>query len=159
MSGLLKTFQSSLVKLSWDHCSTFISQILFKFSQKSGNIVKVLVTQSCPTLYDAMECSPPYSSVHGDSPAQDTGVSCHALLQGIFPIQGSNPGLLHCRQILYHLSHQAKQGSGYTRPQSRIYFSCINLNQLLLCCEWPLTCKMRTLAIIAPTSQSCCENV
>ena len=31
---------------------------------------------------------------------------CHALLQRIFPIQGSNPGLLHCRQILYHLSHQ-----------------------------------------------------
>uniref|UniRef100_A0A8B9YL87 Nucleophosmin n=1 Tax=Bos mutus grunniens TaxID=30521 RepID=A0A8B9YL87_BOSMU len=35
-----------------------------------------------------------------------TGVGCHALLQGIFPTQGSNPGLLHCRQILYHLSHQ-----------------------------------------------------
>ena len=34
------------------------------------------------------------------------GVGCHALLQGIFPTQGSNPGLLHCRQILYHLSHQ-----------------------------------------------------
>ena len=31
---------------------------------------------------------------------------CHALLQGIFPTQGSNPGLPHCRQILYHLSHQ-----------------------------------------------------
>ena len=31
---------------------------------------------------------------------------CHSLLQGIFPTQGSNPGLLHCRQILYHLSHQ-----------------------------------------------------
>ena len=35
----------------------------------------------------------------------NTGVGCHFLLQGIFPIQGSNPGLLHCRQILYHLSH------------------------------------------------------
>ena len=31
---------------------------------------------------------------------------CHALLQGIFPIQGLNPGLPHCRRILYHLSHQ-----------------------------------------------------
>ena len=37
---------------------------------------------------------------------QNTGVGCHALLQGIFPTQGSNPGLPHCRQILYHLSHQ-----------------------------------------------------
>ena len=40
-----------------------------------------------------------------DSPGQNTGVGCHALLQGIFPTQGSNPGLLHCRQILYSLSH------------------------------------------------------
>ena len=33
-------------------------------------------------------------------------MGCHFLLQGIFPTQGSNPGLLHCRQILYHLSYQ-----------------------------------------------------
>ena len=39
---------------------------------------------------------------------KNTGVGCHALLQGIFPIQGSNPGLLHCRWILYHLSHQGR---------------------------------------------------
>ena len=39
-------------------------------------------------------------------PGKNTGVGCHSLLQGIFPIQVSNPGLLHCRQILYHLSHQ-----------------------------------------------------
>ena len=38
-----------------------------------------------------MDCSPPGSSVHGDSPGKNTGVGCHALLQGIFPIQGSNP--------------------------------------------------------------------
>ena len=42
----------------------------------------------------------PGSSVHGDSPDKNTGVGCQALLQGIFPIQGSNPGLLHGRQIL-----------------------------------------------------------
>ena len=41
-----------------------------------------------------MDCSPPGSSVHGDSPGKDTGVGCHALLQGIFPTQGSNPCLL-----------------------------------------------------------------
>ena len=41
-----------------------------------------------------------------DSPGKSTGVGCHFLLQGIFPTQGSNPGLLHCRQTLYHLSHQ-----------------------------------------------------
>ena len=37
---------------------------------------------------------------------QDTGVGCHFLLQGIFPTQGLNPGLLYCRQTLYPLSHQ-----------------------------------------------------
>ena len=37
-------------------------------------------------------------------PGKNTGVGCHALLYGIFPTQGLNPGLLHCRQILYRLS-------------------------------------------------------
>ena len=53
-----------------------------------------------------MDCSPPGSSLHGDSPGKNTGVGCHALLQGIFPTQGSNPGLLHWRRILYWLSQQ-----------------------------------------------------
>ena len=50
--------------------------------------------QSCQTLYDPMNCSPPGSSVHGDSPGKNTGVGCHPLLQGIFPTQGLNPRLL-----------------------------------------------------------------
>ena len=66
----------------------------------------VLVTQLCPTLWDPMGCGPPGYSVHGDSPDKNTGVGCRALFQGIFPTQGSNPGLPHCRQILNHLSHQ-----------------------------------------------------
>ena len=41
-----------------------------------------------------------------DSPGKNTGMGCHSLLQGIFPIQGLNLGLLPCRWILYHLSHQ-----------------------------------------------------
>ena len=41
-----------------------------------------------------------------DSPGKNTGVGSHSLLQGIFPTRGLNPGLLYCRQILYHLSHQ-----------------------------------------------------
>ena len=43
------------------------------------------------------------STVHGDSPGKNTGVGSHALLQGIFPSQGSNRHLLHCRWILYQL--------------------------------------------------------
>ena len=42
---------------------------------------KVLVTQLCPTLCDPMDCSPPGSSVHGDSLGKNAGVGCHALLQ------------------------------------------------------------------------------
>ena len=43
-----------------------------------------------------------------DSPSKNPGVGGHSLLQGIFPTQGSNPSLLHCRQILYRLSHQRR---------------------------------------------------
>ena len=42
-----------------------------------------------------------------DSPSKNTGLGSHFFLQGIFLTQGLNPGLLHCRQISYHLSHQA----------------------------------------------------
>ena len=48
-----------------------------------------------------------------NSPGNNTGVGCHSLLQGIFPTQGLNPGLLCCRQILYHLSHQGNPYCGY----------------------------------------------
>ena len=71
-----------------------------------------LAAQSRPILCNPnpMDCSPlgspQGSSVPGDSPGKNTEVGCHALLQGIFPTQGLNPGLLHCRQILYCLSHQ-----------------------------------------------------
>ena len=41
-----------------------------------------------------------------NSPGKNTGMSSLSLIQGIFPTQGSNPGLLHCRRILYQLSHQ-----------------------------------------------------
>ena len=45
-----------------------------------------------------------------DSPGQNTGVGSFSLLQGIFPTHGSNPGLPHCRQILYQLSHRGSRG-------------------------------------------------
>ena len=75
-------------------------------AQKLKNPCVCLVTQSCPTLCDPMNCSPPGFSAHGDSPGKNTGLSSLSLLQGIFLTQRSNPGLLHCRQILYHLVAQ-----------------------------------------------------
>ena len=79
---------------------------------------KVLVTQSCPTLCDHMNLSPPGSCVHGSLQVRITGVGSHSLLQGIFPTQGSNPGLLHCRRILYHLGHQGKPGVKATEKEN-----------------------------------------
>ena len=64
-----------------------------------------MVAQVCLTICNPMDCRPSGSSAHGDSPGKNTGVGCHALLQGIFSTQGSNPGLPHCRWILYCLSH------------------------------------------------------
>ena len=62
-----------------------------------------------------------------DSPGKNTGVGCHFLLQGTFSTQGSNTGLLHCRQILYSLSHQESpmgtMSSPYKTKLCRIYSS------------------------------------
>ena len=66
--------------------------------------VKVLVAQLCPTLCNPMDCSLPDSSVHGILQARL--LKWVAIPEGLPPPQGSNLGLLHCRQILHHLSHQ-----------------------------------------------------
>ena len=96
--------------------------------------VKMKVTQSCPTLCDSMDCSQP-GSVHGDSAGKNTGMGSNVLLQGIFPTHGLNPGLPHCRQILYYLSHKGSLrilewvaypfsgGSSWPRNWTRV--SCI----------------------------------
>ena len=70
------------------------------------NCALCLVTQSCLTVCDTMDYSALSSSVYGILHGKHTGVGGHSLLQGIFSTQGSNLGLLHCRQIIYHLSHQ-----------------------------------------------------
>ena len=84
--------------LAWEYC-LHSSLYAFCFTLLMFD-VKVKVAQSCLTLCDPMDCSP------WNSPGQNTGVGSCSLLQGIFPTQGSNPGLLHCRQILYQLSHK-----------------------------------------------------
>ena len=78
--------------------------------------------------------SPPGSSVHEDSPGKNTEVGCRALLQGIFPTQRSNPGLPHCRWILYHMGCQGSprildwvaypffRGSSWPRNQTGVSY-------------------------------------
>ena len=64
-----------------------------------------LVLQSCPTLWPH-GLQPARLLCLWNSPVKNTRVGIHSLLQGISQTQGSNPGLLHCRQIPYRLSHQ-----------------------------------------------------
>ena len=92
--------------------------------------VKVQVTQSCPPFCDLHGLYSPWNS-----PGQNTGVSSLSFLQGIFPTQGSNPGLPHCKQILYQLSHQRSPrilkwvafpfSSRSSWPRNRTRVSCI----------------------------------
>ena len=80
----------------------------------------VLSHSSCPALCDPMDCSPPSSFVQRDSLHKNIG---------IFTTQGLNPGLLHHRQILYHLSHQGSPYSPqiltqHTAEKRDIFFPC-----------------------------------
>ena len=77
-----------------------------KISVKSENVSRSVMSSSLrPHGLQPARLLCPWNS-----PGKNTGVGCHFLLQGIFLTWGSNPGLLHCRQILYQLSHK---GSPY----------------------------------------------
>ena len=86
-----------------------------------------------------------------NSPVQNTGVTSLSLLQGIFPAQGSNSDLLHCRQILYQLSHKGSprilecvaqpfsRGSSWPRNRTRV--SCTASGKIMVwreagCGKW-----------------------
>ena len=62
------------------------------FCSKRLRCMRAQLPKSRLTLCGPLDCSPPGSSVHGDSPGKNTGVGCHFLLQGIFLTQGLNPG-------------------------------------------------------------------
>ena len=106
----IQTFVNKVMSLLFNMMPRFVIAFLPRSKHLLINYrlnkCHVLVTQSCLTLCHPVDCSLPGSSVHGISPRKNTGVGCHFLLQGLFPTQGSNPGLQHCRWILYHLSHQ-----------------------------------------------------
>ena len=88
--------------------------------------MKVSVAQLCLTLCNPMDCSPSGSSVHGILQARILvwfargSSSGDPLLQGIFPTQGSNSGLLHCKQILNDPSHGGWEVKGECWPLSQI---------------------------------------
>ena len=91
---------------------------------------EVKVAQSCPTF-----CNPKDYKVHGILQARILEWVSLSFLQGIFPTQGSNPGFLHCRWILYQLNHKGSPrilewvadpfSSGSSQPRNRTGVSCI----------------------------------
>ena len=98
--------------------------------------VLCLVADPCLTLCDPKDWSLLGSSVHGDSPGKNTGMSCHALLQQIFPIQGLNPGLPHCKWILYCLRHQESPTNlvNYSNSLNRLKFTFLCIYFIKLEC-------------------------
>ena len=90
-------------------------------------------SESRSVMSDSLQLHELYSP--WNSPGQNTGVGSHSLLQGIFPTQGFNPGLSHCRRILYQLSRKGSPrilewvaypfSSESSRPRNQTGVSCI----------------------------------
>ena len=90
--------------LEWTQVSV-IADRFFSFSAtRHWDPQKTSESESRSVVSDSLQPHGRYSPQN--SPGQNTGVGSRSLLQGIFPTQGSNPGLPHCRQILYQLSHR-----------------------------------------------------
>ena len=79
------------------------SALLRSFLHPPSSLLGMLATQSCPTICDLMDYSPPGSSIHGILQAR---IQEWVAVSPPGVTQGSNPGLPRCRKILYHLSHQ-----------------------------------------------------
>ena len=92
-----------------------------------------LVAQSCMTLCNpwTVACQAPLSM--GILLAR---MGCHVLVQGIFPTQGTNPGLLHCRWIIYHLSYQ---GSPMPTSYSEMNILVGMMAKIVLINYWAVT--------------------
>ena len=97
-------------------CNLFSSPLF----ENRGRRARAQSLQPCPTLLDPMD----WLLCPWDSPGKSTGVGCHALLQGIFLTQESNPHLLHCRQIFFYpLSHPETPNTQDTQFRSEIWMS------------------------------------
>ena len=110
MSGFFWHFQNK--NFSWSFIQKALSNWRVmssktqkpKTSNEEGAIILVKWTENLSVVADSLRPYGLYSP--WNSPGQNTGVGRLSLLQGIFPTQGLNPGLPHCRRILYQLSHQ-----------------------------------------------------
>ena len=107
-------------------------------NNQGSNFCLVCVSRSVicnSTVCDPTDCSRPAP------PGKNTGVDCHSLLQRIFPIQVQNPGLPHCRQILYRLSYREVL-------QEFLPYKLANM-----------FCRENTNNVKSESFDQCCENV
>ena len=117
MSGSRWVITSSWLPGSWSGCT--VLEQMWGDTPRQGQKEKpqkdgVSVSVSHSVMPDSLQpqgLQPTRLLCPWDFPGKNTGVGRHFLLQGIFPIQGSNPGLLHCRQILYWLSYKMVGGA------------------------------------------------
>ena len=116
---------------SWVHCSLEQTELLSKWAFSSLILAVISQTpsesqteyipcesESCSVMFDFLQPHGLYSP--WSSPGQNTGVGSLSLLQGIFATQGSNPGLPHCRLILYQLNHRGSPLHPITSSYNRI---------------------------------------
>ena len=99
--SLIKQLTGHLNLLIMDTYKTPTSDIILYSQNRILSSYSDIYSESRSIISNTLQSCGPWNS-----PGQNTGMGCLSLLQGIFPTQGSNPGLLHCRQILYQLSHQ-----------------------------------------------------
>ena len=95
----LSTLNSTILLRGW-HSPTVTISSTWTFLKHGGKSD----SESCSVVSDALQSHGLYSP--WNSPGQNTGVCSLSPLKGIFPTQGLNPGLPHCRQILYQPSHK-----------------------------------------------------
>ena len=127
--------ESFVGNIYWIMCFLSILPICFFIKELNPFTFKVIPgeSESHSVMSDSLWLHVLYSPWR--SPGQNTGVGSLSLLQGIFPTQGSNPGLLHCRWILYQLSHKESPrilewvacpfSSESSQPRNRTGVSCI----------------------------------
>ena len=136
--AILKPFEKHYRIKQMSNCTNAVSELQLpelSCPARGHHTAHISVSSDCVCVQDCVSCSVMSDSLRPhelqparllcpwNSPGKNTGVDCHSLLQRNFPTQGSNPGLLTHRQILYHLSYREEVTNfKWLAPTGRISF-------------------------------------